>query len=402
MPHDATVGLSRSRTFLPQLEALRGVAVLLVFAFHFEGRMRAGIPAPVEVPLWMGLMRAGHAGVDLFFVLSAFLLTLPFLDERPQPARVFYARRALRILPLYYAVIACAALAAGDGLAGVRRALPYLVFLNTFSGTAAPMPPWSDVWWTLATEVQFYALLPVLGLARRSWVWRGVGLGVLVAWTLVYVGMVAGWYRLETIAGSFKLVHSIVGRGPLFLWGMAAAWVHHRHGDAVGAWLAQRRWLDAGGADVVLVVVLAGLAVFLGGMPSTLHVREATVRQPWHITAGALWTALVLVAVWMPLRSGDLAVGRLVARVLGRLGVLSYSIYLLHLPVIDVVLVNLRAATRHWTWAEPIGPLLYGWQPASVVLAAVIALACVGVSTLTFRFIERPFLVRKARFDVTA
>ena len=68
--------------YLPELESLRGIAILLVFWFHVEGVLFLPRPRPLEVVLpWQAFVRAGHTGVSLFFVLSAFLLSLPFWRE---------------------------------------------------------------------------------------------------------------------------------------------------------------------------------------------------------------------------------------------------------------------------------------------------------------------------------
>ena len=98
------VGVRASTTYLPELEALRGVGVALVFGFHADRfvhfpLMALGAPASPA----LAFVRAGHTGVDLFFVLSAFLLAQPFLAEVAGAKRVdrrqYFTRRALRILP---------------------------------------------------------------------------------------------------------------------------------------------------------------------------------------------------------------------------------------------------------------------------------------------------------------
>src|SRR5262245_28404602 len=74
------IGLSRSRSFIPELESLRGIAVLLMFTFHVHGFVLYPFPsASSDVSVPMAFIRAGHTGVDLFFVLSAFLLSRSFL-----------------------------------------------------------------------------------------------------------------------------------------------------------------------------------------------------------------------------------------------------------------------------------------------------------------------------------
>ena len=150
-PSDALVGISRGRTYIPEAESVRGIAVALVASFHLDRVVRFFAP-PSEPTLINAWMLAGHAGVDLFFLLSGFLLSLPFLADGlggPRVSVTTYARRrALRILPLYYVVVVV-----GTMLAAPRNlwdGLPYLFFLNGFPGMAEPLGYFSAVWWSLA------------------------------------------------------------------------------------------------------------------------------------------------------------------------------------------------------------------------------------------------------------
>src|SRR5262249_47236712 len=105
----APAGIRRGSTYFPELESLRGLAILLVFVFHADGVLLAPFRSHVgaQSPVPLAFVWAGHSGVTLFFVLSAFLLSLPFLDEanggRTGSRPPFYQRRALRTLPLYLA-----------------------------------------------------------------------------------------------------------------------------------------------------------------------------------------------------------------------------------------------------------------------------------------------------------
>ena len=126
--HAAAAGVAAGN-YLPELESLRGVAILLVFWFHVEGILCIPFERPqqVEVP-WQALIRAGHTGVSLFFVLSAFLLSLPFWREPaggPHLSIARYAsRRALRILPLYWFAVVVGTVLTASQLADLGRAVP--------------------------------------------------------------------------------------------------------------------------------------------------------------------------------------------------------------------------------------------------------------------------------------
>src|SRR5262249_19685971 len=263
-PGAAPAGIRRGSTYFPELESLRGLAILLVFVFHADGVLLAPFRSHVgaQSPLPLAFVWAGHSGVTLFFVLSAFLLSLPFFDEAnggpPVSRRHFYERRALRILPLYVAVVVVGTILTSRALTDLWRGLPYLAFLESKPNLPTPMPPFSDVWWSLATEVQFYALLPLVALAfGRS---RRITLALVAAYAVAYAALALGvvvhlepWLRSQ----------SVVGRGPLFLFGILAAWLYRRHGEAVRAQLAANRWLAAGGADLLLVIVFLALALLL-------------------------------------------------------------------------------------------------------------------------------------------
>lgn len=388
-PIAVPAGIRRSTVYLPELESLRGLAIALVFVFHadaastFPFASRVGAwPSPALAYAW-----SGHTGVTLFFILSGFLLSLPFLEEAYGGRRVsrpqFYARRGLRILPLYYAAIVAATLVTSRSLGELGRGAPYLAFLETKPDLVTPMPPFSGVWWSLATEAQFYLLLPLIALAfGRS---RRTTLLLLAAYVVIYVGVASR--RLAPGIDPWFLAQSVIGRGPLFLLGIVAAWLWLRHGAAVRARLAASRWLALGGADVALLAVLAALGYLLRWVTFRGFLSlEVTGECLWHVPEGVLWTTVLVLVLLFPLRTKVL----LANPVLAWLGVLSYSIYILHQPVLHYTI-------RLWRAFLPAAPL--GWGPLMVVWFVVAVATCLALSALTYRVIERPFLVRKARFD---
>src|SRR4051812_25913666 len=160
------------------VEGLRGVAVLLVVVFHAVGRLVPG----------------GYVGVDVFFVLSGFLITGLLLDELRRTGRVslpgFYARRVRRLLPLSALVLACTVVASALLLPPIDRA----DVGGDVSSAALGVANWHFAWqsaqylggaerspvlhyWSLAVEEQFYLVWPLLlllvagsaGLVRRRW-----------------------------------------------------------------------------------------------------------------------------------------------------------------------------------------------------------------------------------------
>ena len=165
-----------TRTFrghIPGLDALRGVAVLLVIIYHFF----MGWPYWGSTVANMAgrVLRSGWVGVDVFFVLSGFLITSGLIDTRDHPHRAkrFYIRRSLRIFPAFYALLILAffVLPALSSLPGhsltekVSSAWPY--FFGYISniwlvGAGDTVPLHLSVTWSLAVEEQFYVLWPLV------------------------------------------------------------------------------------------------------------------------------------------------------------------------------------------------------------------------------------------------
>jgi peptidoglycan/LPS O-acetylase OafA/YrhL len=152
---------------VPALDGLRGVAILLVLLTHVRA-----LSDDNPVDHWLNVaFIAGYSGVDLFFVLSGFLITGVLLDAKhggEQPYyRTFYIRRALRILPLYYGVVAAMVI---FDIGGTRRVQWwYWLYLANLGPMLAR--PWAGPahFWSLAIEEQFYLVWPfiVLWLSER-------------------------------------------------------------------------------------------------------------------------------------------------------------------------------------------------------------------------------------------
>jgi peptidoglycan/LPS O-acetylase OafA/YrhL len=185
---DREAPLHHSRR-LPALDELRAVAVLMVFAFHSYVLVENPL-APA--PAWYGaLFRSLWSGVDLFFVLSGFLISGILLDTREQPGmlKTFYLRRTLRIFPLYYATlllwfVLLRPLWSPSGQFQAMEAAQGWFWSYSFNIRAAlygPIPSFFDHFWSLAVEEQFYLIWPltILLLPKRALPWF-LGFGVLL------------------------------------------------------------------------------------------------------------------------------------------------------------------------------------------------------------------------------
>ena len=358
-----------------ELEALRGVAILLVFAYHATSMLLGGYRFDRSwVSPAAAFVYAGHTGVTLFFVLSAFLLSRPFFaearGERRVDRRAFYRRRARRILPAYWVAVALGTLASAAALSDLWRAAPHLLFLSGLPGVPE-LFPYGSVWWSLGTEVQFYLLLPLLPLALRA-------PPLAAAAALLYAVAFAVLAQSPSIAmvGSRG---SLPWRAPSFLAGIAAAWAYERWG---ARWLRRPppRWLRNGGADLALLAGLAVLGTLLRWVVWKGYFRAEWEHPEWHALEALLWASVVLFVLVAPLRARAL----LRNPVLEGVGRISYSMYLIHLPILFFALfpVTFGGRPKHWDAASS----------ARVLGALAVSLA---LSAASYRFIERPFLARR-------
>jgi peptidoglycan/LPS O-acetylase OafA/YrhL len=168
--------------------------------------------------------------------------------------------------------------------------------------------------------------------------------------------------------------------------GIAAAFLWHLHGERLRDRLARTEWLRRGGADVLFVLALGAMALFLRWVVHIGPRRQMTAPdQPWHIYNGILWGIILLLLLLFPLRLKSV----LCNSVLARLGVLSYSIYLLHVPF---MVLGIKACRQFI-------PGLIGWNLRTSVVIAVLSVGCYALAAQTYRWIERPFLVRKSRYE---
>src|SRR5690606_28281082 len=244
-----------SRTYYLPLDGVRGLAVLAVMLLHFT----LFVPMDGAERFLNGWLQTGWIGVDLFFVLSGFLITGILMDTRDDPHhfRNFYARRTLRIFPLYYAYLVLLFLvlpALHEGYAMEHATDDRRIWLWTYMGNFLmargweAMPSHTTHLWSLAVEEQFYLVWPLLVFAvRRRWLMALCGLtflgAILTRAYLATQGAAAAAYvltpaRMDTLAAGALVAVVLRQRGPdavralilpmlasgLFLIGVGTAW----------------------------------------------------------------------------------------------------------------------------------------------------------------------------------
>jgi peptidoglycan/LPS O-acetylase OafA/YrhL len=323
-------GVSRGR-YLPEIDALRGAAVIGVFLFHLYQSvwpkaklepllMWGDLRAHPDVVRWIGVPSLfGYAGVPLFFVISGFCIHVSFLQSRrPFAYRPFMGRRFWRIYPAYVVAIGLSMLLPGNLIWKTRHVrksvLLHLLFLHNINQTT--IYELSPPFWTLAVEFQFYAAYPVFLLLRRR-------LG-----------------PTRTLLASFALCGVCSGVGHLIPPGHACPiwlnpfmyWVQW----CLGAVVAER---FVEGRPRLLGMRVAAIPWIIG----VLFAVPISVYSEWNYFAWAILGAAVIervvrvprpVSVWTPVA----------IRPIIWIGAISYSVYLLHVMILWQLLPRLTAA----------------------------------------------------------
>lgn len=335
---------------IPAIEGLRGVAVLWVMAFHFvvvrDGKFDDAFIAFLKG--WPALdvfVRNGYLGVDLFFLITGFLLTLPWFRHAdaglPAPDwRTFYARRARRILPAYYVQLVFLFFVALPLLFPrlwvqstpmvVGNLGAHATFLHYTNPLTSASMTVNGALWTLAIETQYYVLVPLVAPLFVRWPWRSLVGAILVA---------AGWRWLADhhmdwlVAAYLRMVaHAGVTEAGIrhLLGTQLPAWaVHFALGILAGrAWMLRRnkvivgigRWLPVG---VAVASVLALYAILRNGTSFLGQIG-------WVAFPVVLAVGFAAIVSW----PSDLLAKPAASWPLSTMGRISYSAYLYHLPLL--------------------------------------------------------------------
>ncbi len=362
-----------AQTRLAVLDGLRGIAVLLVLWYHVWEISWA--PAPM--PSLQFIPETGFAGVDLFFYISGFVIAYPFVaalarGEAPPQWGHFAYRRAIKILPSYVlCIVVLIAIGyarfanAGDAL---RDVVTHLLFIHTWwSSTYGSI---NGVLWTLAVEVQFYAVFPLLWLCFKRVPWLTAG--AMVAISLVYRS-----YAAQCCYHTFmeQLIDNLPGYLDIFAAGMISAHLFVRWREA------RRAWTPA----VATLAAIAGFAMLTVLLQNLWSVRTAdqwsTVWQIHNRTlVGVAFTfmglgSLLAVRAWQRLLANPLLLF---------FAAISYNLYLYHQALARLMLQwrvpPYAGSDQH---ADP------HWELTYTVAAFAVTIAQAAIVTYAF---ERPLL----------
>lgn len=391
----ASDGVRGEVGFIGPIEGLRGIAALWVVAFHYLMVRGGAFPQDPVVravheagPLQV-IVGNGYLGVDLFFLITGFLLALPWLrcaaQARPAPpARAFYARRARRILPAYYVQLAflflvCLPLlrdftfSAGERGYYAYNLVAHALMLHYTTPVSSGSMGLNGALWTLALEAQYYLLLPLLAplFARAPWRAACAFFAIAVAWRWLAHHGLGPLVRLQMEIGAHWQIPEAVIRH--FLSTQLPGYLaHFAAGILVGrAWLLRAGARPGRGASAAWMLLAAASVYALyrihtpGGQPLGEH------------NAILIPAVLGLAMLALVASRAEFGEALLANRPLLLAGRASYSIYLYHLPLL--LLFN------RFT---PLPP--GSWLAFPAYLALVLA-----VAALSWRLVERPFLRRR-------
>jgi peptidoglycan/LPS O-acetylase OafA/YrhL len=367
-------------TRAPGIDGLRAVAVLAVVACHcvlFSG-------PPIETLGIFAVVARGWMGVDLFFVISGFLITRLLLAEEQATGRInlvaFYARRSVRILPLYYLVLFGNLFVLGSfptfsaqpftalWSASPAETASLFAFLSNYSTTRfyISLPLCYQVLWSLCVEEHFYLFWSLfLWLVLRRTKRLGVAVVIVLAVPLARLG--AGLAGAASIGALQAASHF---RMDSILWGALGALCFEQLRDR-----AQLRRVVGVAAAVLVAATLVAFP------------QDVTPRHP--VALAVVYSALAVAALALVVDVAARPTGPLTlvldARPLRFVGRISFGVYLLHPAAIDVVNALITALVARPTLVH---------LAAHIVLSAIVAIVAAAV---VYAVVERPLLAWKER-----
>ncbi|MEW8305417.1 MAG: acyltransferase [Candidatus Thiodiazotropha sp.] len=387
------------------LDGLRAIAIIQVVLFHCLYLNYSTIPAAKREALlaqmspWLNWIWQGDKGVDLFFVLSGFLITMLLLREHLNSGRVsisaFFFRRAGRILPAYVLLLITGWLVAEPNH---EYLWSNLLFINNLTHADSIYLPWS---WSITVEVQFYLLFPIIALpaiihsrcpfavtvlivlaalaSRQAILYLNYELVTVPFYEQVYdPARFGAWWR--------ELYIQLHTRAGPIAFGIAAAVIYTFYDDRLKAFIAEKP-----AATKTAIVLALAISLFAHSVPYHDPTQNYLERigigaNFWllaqHRNLYALCSAVILLFVLAPRGYFKSLHSILSSRILGFIARISYSAYLFHILLLNAVFRQLRDLLP-----DNIG------DPGWLILGSVLTIAMTIVAaSVIYLLVEKPFI----------
>ena len=358
----------KSKDRVPALDGFRGVALVMVMFYHLGARF---FTEEVVGKLPSKLFYLGASGVDLFFVLSGFLITGILVDQKQKTSRYFfrfYARRSLRIFPIYFIVL-FVVLIVFPTLFGIRtitetiRANPIHLWIYTTNLWVS----WENDWcfgalnhfWSLAIEEQFYLFWPVVVFALST---RRLLRLCIVAFLIFAIVRIC--CSMQHIGDATEKSFTLFRMDGLLLGSIAAMMVRSIH--ELNSYHARFRWY---------LIVLAGL--FAGSL--VFGANDFTVRYSLMSGVGM---SLLLSTLASPSDSIENRI--LESKWLQSFGKYSYAMYVFQGPLVAILSPYLDGERILGLGSQPL-------MNAAISFTAMFAVTY-GLAVLSWNYVESPFL----------
>ena len=356
--------LQTTRSHVPPLDGLRGIAVLLVLWAHVPPDLGGNV-----VGLLNRIVQPGYLGVDIFFVLSGFLITriLMYERENKKPLRYFLIRRAFRIFPIYYLLIGLLIfLAPGEYLVWCATYLSNFVF--SFDGEwSAELGRWVHEsnpmrhTWSLCVEEHFYMIWPLIIYFMARDTLKPIAMAVVISGMILAV-------MASVFAGDLPLLPLLYRGTPFRATSLALGGLFALYEPSIGVG-KPRSWLLSG----CFFLPAAGL------LAST-----QLLDYPWNQSVKMIGFALLSSSIFLAAVGAEV-LGPRAAAVLSRgplayAGRISYGVYLYHYPIFYA-----------------LGVLDEASHPSAMLTFQGIGLTFI-VATVSYFALERPILKYASRY----
>lgn len=361
---------SPNRKYIPEIDQVRGLAALLILFYH--GFYAIGTPLEYHGELdplkhWViardpaiSVIAEGHSAVGLFIVLSGFVLSLGTIGRQIHYGR-FLTARILRIYPL---LLVCWITTITTHPTDLIKAIAELLPLETSNVWHHPL---TGMFWAVAVEFQCYLVFPFLARFADRYGARFLFQILAVALVLRLMAVFS-----EAVNPQYISYATVVGRIDQFVIGMLLARAYALHG-----WDRRVRgiWFAVAAPGVVIMLWAFNQT---GGWPVI-----SNWKLIWQTVEGISWAAFLLCY----LQAGQ-RLPRMVAAPLTRLGEISYSVYLLHASVLNLIIVH--------GWYIQVTHVPY--YDALLTTAVVAFPIVIVIAVLFYNTIELPFLRLRPRY----